>query len=248
MPYLLRKGKCMRVHRIATIALILGVICVLSPVPSAGGIGVKFGFQAGINVAQSMYDPPDFFQEKELENKFRTVFAGGGVVTLSFDAIEYLSIESGLLVQMKGGTTHLFLESTTIIYPDPINMTYEMDWKLLYLTIPLHARFSIESGKITPYIKTGLDFDILLSATMDERKTINGSTDESEYDIKDDLTAFELGLVAGAGVEIPTGNRALLFFEATYCHGLTDILDPENAGYDGKVHNRVIGIMAGVRF
>lgn len=238
----------MRAHRIAEIALIFGIICCLLPVPSEGGIGVTFGFQAGVNVAQSMYDPPDFFQEKELENKFRTSFAGGGVVALNFDAIEFLSLESGLLVQMKGGTTHLVLESTTIIYPYPVNATFEMDWKLLYLTIPVHVRMTFKPGKVTPYVKTGLDLDILLSATMDEKKIIDGSSDETEHDIKDDLTAFDLGLVAGAGVEIPYGNRALLFIEASYCHGLIDILDPENAGYDVKVNNRAIGIMCGLRF
>ncbi len=238
----------MRAHRVVTIILILGMICVLSPMPTAGGIGVEFGLQAGVNIATSPYKwPGGIFIIRKLDNSYRTVYGGGGTVLFTFTDLDFLSIESGLLLNMKGGSTYLVAESQTSLQ-DPIVMTFEVDTKLLYLTIPLHLRMSFKPGKINPYIKTGLDIDILLSAKSNEKIPAVGSDAEQETDIKDDMTAFDWGLVAGVGVEIPTGSRALFFIEATYCHGLTDILDPENAVFDVKVHNRVIGIMAGARF
>ncbi len=238
----------MRAQRTVGIALILVIICSLSPASSAGGAGVTIGFTAGVNIAKSPYKwPGGIFDVKELDNSYRTVFGGGGKVSFTFTDLDFLSIESGLLLNMKGGSTRLVAESPTSLQ-DPIEMTFEVDTKILYLTIPLHVRMSFKPGKITPYIKTGLGLDVLLAAKKYEKQTYDGSTSEGETDIKDDLTAFDLGLVAGAGVEIPSGGRALVFVEATYCHGLIDILDPENAGFDVEVKNRVIGIMAGVRF
>jgi hypothetical protein len=198
-------------------------------------------------MAKSPFDPPSSaYVPKELEDKFRTAFGGGGTVSLTFSGADYLSIDSGLFIQMKGGSTHLVIESETSL--DPLEVIYDMDWKLLYFSIPVHARFSIGSGKITPYIKTGIDIDFLLSAQVDETITVDGLTESGHSDIEDDLTSFDLGFVAGAGVEYAIGGNAILFIEGTYCHGLTDILDPENAGFDVVVKNRVIGIMGGVRF
>jgi hypothetical protein len=136
----------------------------------------------------------------------------------------------------------------TYIYPYPIDVTYDIDWRFLYLTIPLHARFSFASGVVVPYIVAGLDLDIILSA---ETNTVIRSASESgelTTDIKDDIEPVDLGLIGGAGLEIPSSERVSVFLEVTYCYGLADVLEPPEAVVDVMVNNRVIAIMGGVRF
>jgi len=241
-----RKELPMLAHRAVMPILVLGLICALCPALRAGGVEVKFGLQAGLNLAKATYDPPPMIDEGGIEDKFRSVFGCGGIVSLTFTGFEPLSLESGLLLQMKGGKTNVPVHYAPSIDQYPQESTWVINWKLLYLTVPLRARVSFKNTGYIPYVKTGLDFDILITAKYAD--FIIGATDYpgSERDI-DNGSALDVALVGGAGVEFPTG-RVRMFIEATYCHGLRNVLDPADAEFVVKLHNRVIGIMAGVRF
>lgn len=236
----------MRAHRIAALALVLVLLCALCPALRAGGVDVKFGFQAGLNMATAVYNPPMVLEEEKIENKYRPVFGGGGIVSLTFTNFDLFSLESGLLLNMKGGKTLTTFVSETTIYPEPIKVEWDIKWKLLYLTVPFRARMAFRGEGIVPYVKTGFDLDFLLSAKFWEKYTFAGESFEGETDI-DNSSAIDVGLVVGGGVEFPTG-RVHMFIEATYCHGTRNVLDPEDPSFVVKLHNRVFGIMTGVRF
>ncbi len=235
----------MRALRFSTPALVPVLLFALCPALHAGGIDVKYGFQAGLNMATSIYNPPMMLEEEKIDNKYRPVFGGGGTISLTFTDFDLFSLESGLLIQMKGGKTLTTFISRTTLYP-LIEVEWDAKWKLLYLTVPFHVRMAVRREGIVPYVKTGFDLDFLLSAKYWEKHTFAGEGSESESDIHN-TSAVDIGLVVGGGVEFPTG-RVRMFIEATYCHGTRNVLEPADPNFVVKLHNRVFGIMAGVRF
>jgi hypothetical protein len=235
----------MHAHRNAAPALILALLCALCPALRADGVDVKLGLQAGLNMAAAIYNPPALLENEKVENEYRPVFGGGGIVSLTFTGFDLISLESGLLINMKGGKTNLTYEASTIYHPQ-IEVKLDLKWKLLYLTVPVRARMAFRSAGFVPYVRTGFDLDILLSAKYRQIYQFADERIESESDIKNG-SAVDVGLVAGGGVEFPTG-RVRMFIEATYCHGTRNVLNPDDPSLNIKLHNRVIGIAAGVRF
>ena len=236
----------MNLNRITFLVFVLVLICAHSPALHAGGVEVTFDVRAGLTLARATYDPPSAVDNEGVENKFRIGLGGGGVVSLSFIGFEPLSLESGLLLQMKGGETRMPITWSGWGENDGQNMTWEINWKLLYFTIPLRARIAFRNSGFIPYVKTGLDLDILLSAKYSDIIIGSSELPGGERNI-DNSAALDVALVGGAGMEFPTG-RVRLYVEATYCHGLRNVLEPEDPSVDVKLHNRVIGITAGVRF
>jgi hypothetical protein len=235
----------MRSVTAAALGLALTVIIFFPPTLLAE---VRFGLKAGANIAQSTYDGSELLTPKEQDDNYRTVFGGGATVEVRYSGVEYLTLESGILIQQKGGATHLVFPTETYIYPDPVDVTFDVDWKYLYLTVPLRARFSFASGAVVPYVITGLDLDILLSAKTNTIITSTVESGEQETDVTDDTEPIDLGLVGGVGLELPTGERVSVFLEVTYYYGLADVVEPPTAVVDVQVHNRVIAVMGGVRF
>jgi hypothetical protein len=238
----------MRFHFPAAIAFALCIICLLPTILLAEGVGVEFGLQAGLNLAKATYDPPaDFFQPITLDNDFRTVFGGGGTVSLTFPDLDVFTLESGLLIQMKGGETRMTVQAYDWITQEAFESKWNIIWKYLYLSIPICVRLSIPAGSVKPYLKAGAEIDILLSAEWKQKSTHPDGTITVVEDVKDDTAAFDAGLIAGAGVEASIG-RARPFVELIYCHGVIDTIDPEETEFNVKAYNRVVGIIAGVRF
>lgn len=236
-------------RRCSTPVIALVLLAALCSTLRAGVFDVHFGARAGVNLATAIYDPPIKFADDEtIENDYRTVFGGGGVVSLTFTDLDLVSLESGLLLQMKGGKTinRFTTEELTIHDPEPVEVKMDIRWKLLSLTVPLRARVSVRRTGIVPYVKAGLDFDILLSARHRIITTYSCTRIEEESDIRNSA-AVDVGLVGGAGVALPAG-RVRLFIEAEYCHGVRNVLEPDDPDFEFKLHNRVIGVMAGVLF
>ena len=232
--------------RAVIIVFVIGSLCGLCPEDAAGGVKVTFGVQGGVNVAQAAYDPPPAVDESEVDDRYRIGIAGGGVVSLSFTGLEALSLESGLLFQMKGGESRIPILWDGWGADDGQSMTWEINWKLIYLTVPLRARIALRNSGFVPYIKAGLDVDILLSAKYSDIIIDSTELPGDERDIENSK-ALDVALIGGAGMEFPTG-RVRLYIEAAYCHGLINVLEPDSPEIDVKLHNRVIGITAGVRF
>ena len=65
-----------------------------------------------------------------------------------------------------------------------------------------------------------------------------------ESDATDEIRWFDFGFSFAAGFEISIAGIPILA-EATYFHGLVDVLDPDTYG-DGQLMNRSIAILGGL--
>ncbi len=204
---------------------------------------LRLGAQVGVNLARSPYDLPGL-DDATSEDSYRAGPSGGVTMTLVLPGQTLLSHEMGLIVQEKGGRTRFKYESADSTREPP----YEYDWRLTYLTIPLLAKASFSLGGVRPYAKAGGEVALLLAASMVERyrrEDGNGSY-EIEREIADWFGSGDIGLVVGAGAEIPLGALAG-FVEVSYVHGLTDVLEQDGLYSDEQLRNRVIGITVGIR-
>ena len=97
------------------------------------------------------------------------------------------------------------------------------DYDFDYLTLPLLVRVTGDPVGVRGFVTAGLEFSVLLDATVD--------VGEGAIDFKDQLDNDTLGALLGAGAMVPLGRNFLLF-ELRYVQGLDDIvardtLDPE---------------------
>jgi opacity protein-like surface antigen len=110
--------------------------------------------------------------------------------------------------------------------------------KLDYVDVPVLARFSSPvSGGTSFHVFAGPSFNFRVSAKAESSFE---DEDESE-DIDDDVERFDLGFVAGAGLEF---GRFVV--DGRYTWGLSNINKDESE--DVKIKNRVFAVMAGIRF
>lgn len=204
---------------------------------------LRLGAQVGVSFAQSPYDLPGL-DEATAEDAYRTGLSGGVTVTLVLPGQTLFSHETGLIVQEKGGRTKFRYDSADSTREPP----YEYNWRLTYLTVPLLLKATHKVGTVRPYLKAGAEASLLLSASLAEHYWDQDGTGSYEIDrkITDWLGSGDIGLVVGAGTEIPLGAGAG-FVEVSYVHGLTDILEREGLYSDEQLRNRSVGLTAGIR-
>ena len=110
--------------------------------------------------------------------------------------------------------------------------------KLDYVDVPVLARFSSPvSGGTSFHVFAGPSFNFRVSAKAES----SFEDEEENEDIDDDVERFDLGLVAGAGLEF---GRFVL--DGRYTWGLSNINKDE--ADDVKIKNHVFAVMAGIRF
>jgi hypothetical protein len=226
----------------------LGVLLAGTVILTAGSafgqtMQVRLGAQAGVNLARSPYDLPGL-DDATAKDSYRAGLSGGVTMTLVFPGQTLFSHEMGLVVQEKGGRTRFTYRSADPAREPP----YEYEWRLTYLTVPLLAKASFSTRGVRPYVKAGAEAALLLAASMVERYRREDGSGSYEIDreIADWLGTGDIGLVLGAGTEIPLGPAAG-FVEVSYVYGLTDVLEQEGLYSDEQLHNRVIGITVGIR-
>jgi hypothetical protein len=113
--------------------------------------------------------------------------------------------------------------------PSPLVTAGDVD--LQYLEIPVMARLNLgSSNKAAGYILVGPAFDINLKADL------NG------LDVKSQYQGLDLGLIAGAGVEI---TRFLI--EGRYNWGLRNVVNGDLTN-TSEIKTRTFAILFGVRF
>jgi hypothetical protein len=114
--------------------------------------------------------------------------------------------------------------------PDPL---FGLDTDLHYLEIPILLRINVGSAnreRVAGYIIAGPAFDVKLKAEL------NG------IDIAEQYEGLDLGVIAGAGVEI---TRFLV--EARYNWGLRNVVKG-NLATTTEIKTRTFAILFGVRF
>ena len=137
-------------------------------------------------------------------------------------------------------------ESTNVnVFNLPVPIGAEAITRFHYIEMPLSLKYKFGNGAVQPYVKAGATMGYAVAGTVTTRvnSIIDIKVAEIDVDPQGDLyNAFELGGVAGAGLEIPTANGKF-FMEASYSHGFTDILD--EPVIDLRVRNTAVGVGIG---
>jgi len=124
-----------------------------------------------------------------------------------------------------------------------------INFNVNYLDIPVLARLNIPmEGTVKPYVVLGPSFGILLTAEQvasgDVADLMKAANMETTTDVKSDTTSMDMGLVLGAGVEVPAGSGKVTV-DVRYDMGLTTL---DSSSAKAKMYNSVIGLLVGYAF
>jgi len=143
-----------------------------------------------------------------------------------------LSLRPEVLFSLKGGRAQAPLDSTR---------TVPLEIELAYIEMPVLLRATIPGGRVRPTIfggpapslQIGCDLQVVDPAQPDR-----ATCGEADFTLFRD---FDIGLVAGAGVEVRWPQSALAL-EARYNIGLRSLLN------DFDVKNRAFGLVLALTF
>jgi len=230
------------------VLVVLGFVAlsVLFCASNAAALEPRLGAQVGMSLSRVYHD---FLDERDdVSDVYRKGFSGGVSLSLGFPGQEMFSLESGLYFQMRGGT-----KAQPEVDPEGASTGREEEflrYKFTYLSVPLLAKVSLGHGAVRPYLKAGPEVSMLLSAEAEEFSVVSLFPFTEEWvtsDVKDDMTLLDYGFLVGGGLEFPVAGLKG-YVEASYVHGLRDVLEPEDAVAETDLRNRVIGVNVGVRF
>ena len=183
------------------------------------------GGRVGINLANESWDPDPSANASGFSLGIHTGLIAGAQFDNWFNGDWALSVQ--LLYDQKG---------TTETVPGGSG-----NFDLGYLEIPIFVKAALATGSVRPYLFAGPSIGLLLSASV----VANGQT----TDLKSDYNSVDFSIVGGAGVAFDVSAGTMVFFDAGYALGLTDI-DKNSDGTDSNpaVKSRDIRIAAGVMF
>ncbi len=206
------------------------IVCAML-VTLAGGVATavaqerQAGLKAGVNVASVVFDndPSGGYNDR------RVGFLAGGFAVLPVSGSVAVQIEA--LFSQKGAKFSVDEED--------LEATLELD----YLDIPVMLRIQgpvLGGNRLHFFGGPSLAFRTGSRSKLSDQsfEYAQGSID----DIEDSIEPFDLGVVAGAGLDI--GRRIVV--DARYSWGLSKINKDASDGIELK--NRVFSFLAGVRF
>jgi hypothetical protein len=198
--------------------MVVALVVVVSGAASAQEQPAAVGVKAGVNFANL-----NFEGDGATVNLDRRKGAVGGVFVV-WPATGRVALQTEALYSQKGAQMEEDGASGKI--------------KLDYVDVPVLARFSSPVSPGTSFhVFAGPSFSFRVSA----KSEFSFEGEEENEDIDDDVERFDLGLVAGAGLEF---GRVVV--DGRYTWGLSNINKDEND--DVKIKNRVFAVMAGIRF
>lgn len=178
---------------------------------------LQFGARAGVNLANVAIDGDDSSPSFDT----RTGLVAGAFVT--WQAVSWLQVQPEVLYTAKGASLEL----------DGIDARLVLE----YVEVPLLARVTRRVSGAPVYVVAGPALAWRLGAKS--RTVFSGATEE--IDLADDVESFDLGIVAGGGVEV---GRFVI--DARYTFGVRDIdADRTDAV---SIRNRVLSVTAGFKF
>jgi hypothetical protein len=192
---------------------------VLGVAATAAAEGPVVGVKAGANFAELHFGEDG---EEDVDFDRLPGFVGGLFLIWPSDGPLALQVEG--LVSRKGAELNA----------EGLNVRLTVD----YIDMPILARLSTARSRAASFhVFGGPSVGVRFRAR--QRITIQGQTDEG--DAGGDIKRMDVGLVAGAGVDV--GHFT---FDARHAWGLTNINDGNDE--DTEIKNRVFSVMAGVRF
>lgn len=176
----------------------------------------RFGINAGANVAD--------MTETESADA-RTGLLIGGQVTIRIT--EQFAFQPELYYSQKGIKSDIDAGEVGSV---------EMKMKNDYLEVPLLARYTFtQSPKVHPFLLAGPSLGFSTSCKFEA----DGESIDCDDDV--DLNTFDLGGIAGAGLEFPVGRNAISI-GARYDFGFNEVIK------DSDSKNRTISFLVGFVF
>lgn len=186
----------------------------LDDIPSRSPVPYHFGFKGGLSVSNLRADPQELQEGGSL-----TGYAFGFWVGVP--VAHRLMIQPEALFSMKGDS-----ESAA---------GYTASTHLGYFELPVLARFGfLDDAPVQPSLFGGPSLAVNFSANS----KLEGEGSEVEADNKDQVSAFDLGLVVGGGVDFPLGGKTM-GVDLRYSRGLLDVGD----GVSGSARNEAFTLM-----
>ena len=178
----------------------------------------QYGLKTGLGIAELHGDTKDY---NIIDRASKKALFIGGFALMRVNNIIYVQPE--IIYTNKGA------KAADPDRKDRLNLTY--------LEFPVLAKlYILPKASIRPHLFFGPAPNILLSAEYD-----SGGHD---YDIKDEVTKFDFGLVAGGGFDIEFGN-GLIMIDARYTHG---VISADDSGEDLHIKNTVVLFTIGYAF
>jgi hypothetical protein len=201
----------------------LGMFLVLQA-PAAAIEEIHAGVKGGVNIANQSVDPSD-----SEYSDYRSGMAIGGYIGIPL--APGWSIQPEALFSMKGDKEEASGVSGSA--------------KLDYIEVPVLAKASfMPHASAHPSLFAGPSVAYNLSS----KTAIEGmgAPLDGEYDMKDETSAFDFGLVFGGGLEIPMSSGVrTVGIDVRYTLGLTNTID-QDTGVEAK--NHVLSIMGSIGF
>jgi len=172
---------------------------------NATGIPLEYGARLVMNMAKFSDDWPNW----DADQKFRLGFLTGLYAGILINT--QLSIMSELLYFQKGS-----------VFESSNNFgTSKYTYLLQYMAVNIFVRYMFIRNF---FVFLGPQFGFLLSGEEKWENDGQGFSDSGSYDLKDELRAFELGLVLGVAYQFSFG----LILDFRFNRGLTNIWDASN--------------------
>ena len=207
--------------RVALIGLALLLSCGIA---TAHAQQRQFGGKIGPTIANIVYDSA----QQDAGYGRRVSLGGGGFVVLPLGRRTAVQIEA--LFTPKGGK---------LLQETDVTSTLILD----YIEVPLLGRVTaIRSSSVSFHVFGGPSAGVRINAKQQVAYTGGVITSGSSDDISSEIARFELGLVAGGGVDV--GRNGVI--DARYFWGLTDV--NRDASDGNRVRNRGLTILVGLRF
>jgi hypothetical protein len=186
--------------------------------PGPPGRVYHYGFKGGMNVSNLSVDPQDLEEGDSLRS-----YALGGWLGVPLN--RRLAVQAEALYSVKG-------DSETV-------GGYTTSTRLAYIDVPVVARVGfLHDAAAQPSLFLGP----LLAVNVSASSKLEGDGVDTEVDVKDDVRAFELGLVMGGGVDFAVGRRTV-GVELRYSKGLSNIAGD---GANGTARNDVLAILGSI--
>jgi len=192
-------------HLKKSLILSFALVCISSLQLHAQSSNLWLGVRAGVDLGKFSFDPA--LPSEETVGTKTGITAGG---ELDYWFSDMMGITAQLLYTQKGLTEDIA----------DAEFTASSSFTIAYLQIPVLLKVAFGSGSIKPYIFAGPEVGIKISTS--QKLTEGGKT--TTPDVPDsEFASTNLGIMAGAGVSYTLNSSTMIFLDAAYDHGLSNL-------------------------
>jgi hypothetical protein len=126
----------------------------------------------------------------------------------------------------------------------------EAEWRISYLELPILIRAGVPIGDVVaPKLVVGPQAALFIDGQVDGSAQIFGVSGSDQSDIdSEDIRDLQLGVVAGAGVDINV-NEFVITTELRYTRNFSGILEDEDTNdADDNIYHSSWGLMIGLLY